>query len=321
MIMKRIHGTTLQGALAKARQECGPDTVLVETRRTSDGYVLVAARPDPKPKTVPATPPALGWTRGFAPVAAAAERFGLSAAVLRALENALLGTRVSLARAGDPAVPGVAAKVLQALIPTTSLRTQVTAFVGPTGVGKTTTLAKLAAEAIRDRGESVAILTVDTWRVAAVEQLRAFADMLSVPCEVAFTPLDLARLVREHASCDRILIDTSGRSPFDRSALHALAGTLEPSRATVALCVPAGLRRADAEATLDAFATLNPACAVLTKWDETKVPGEVLSLLIEKGLPLSHVTIGQRVPEDILVADAQALAAEALDLPHPVPAT
>jgi hypothetical protein len=136
---------------------------------------------------------------GFAALAERALAFGLSATVLRAVEDAMLGTKVNLARAVDPAVAGIAARILKALIKvedSSAPAFRVTALLGPTGVGKTTTLAKLAARAQRERGETVAIVTVDTYRVAAVEQLRAYADMLAAPFEVAFTPLDLKRALR-----------------------------------------------------------------------------------------------------------------------------
>jgi flagellar biosynthesis protein FlhF len=240
--------------------------------------------------------------------------------VLAAVENALLGTKVELSRPGDPALPVLCQRVLQALIRTEArfeampaaaeLQTQV--LVGPTGVGKTTTLAKLASRAVH-QGQRVAIVTLDTYRVAAVEQLRAFADLLDVPLEVAFTPQDLRRALQTHCHCDRIFVDTTGKSPLDRDALGTLHGTLG-NKATTLLCLAAATRRRDSELILEAYESLGVAAAVLTKWDETLVPGEALSVLIERGLPLSHVTIGQEVPADILAADPAQLAAAAFDL-------
>jgi flagellar biosynthesis protein FlhF len=265
----------------------------------------------------PDAAPRRRWTRGFAPLAQAGTRFGLSPAVLDAVEQALLGSRVRLERAGDPAAAGLAARVLQALVRTTAMTLpdwRVVAFVGPTGAGKTTTLAKLAALAARDAGERLALVTLDTYRVAAVEQLRAYAEMLAVPLEVAFTPMDLRAALQKHRDADRVLIDTGGRGPFDRGALDALAGSLRPARARLALCLPASARRDDATLALEAFARGEPDAVVLTKWDETRTPGETLALAIELGLPLSHVAVGQQVPEDIVRADGGALAAAAFGL-------
>jgi flagellar biosynthesis protein FlhF len=316
MELKRIHGRTLPETLARVERECGRDALVVETRRARDGYVVVAAAPGRAPAAPRTAPAPVRWTRGFRPLAERASAFGLSAAVLGAVERALLGTRVDLGRAGDPALGGVAARVLGALVPVRRLdraTDRVLALAGPTGVGKTTTLAKLAAACIA-AGERVAVVTIDTWRIAAAEQLRAYAEMLSVPFTVALTPQELRRAVDAAAGADRILIDTAGRSPADGAALATLAGTLRASAATTLLCLPAGCRRADAGAMLGAYAPLAPGALVVTKWDETLAPGELLALAIERGLPITHLTIGQQVPQDLLVADARMLAAAAFGL-------
>ncbi|GAB4146067.1 MAG: hypothetical protein Fur0037_14060 [Planctomycetota bacterium] len=324
MLLKRIEGKTLDQALNRVREECGEDALLVETKQTRTGFLVVAARGS---SAMPPAPAARGaaparpvrWTRGFEPLARKASDFGLSDRVLKAVENALIGSRVELRVAGDPALPRLCHRILAALIriergieerPEAGASVQV--FVGPTGVGKTTTLAKLAARAV-DAGQDAAIVTLDTYRVAAVEQLRAFADLLDLPFEVAFTPQDLRRAVQVHGHRDRILVDTTGRSPRDADALRVLQGTIGRN-ASVLLCLSAATRRSDCDVILDAYDRLAPRAAVLTKWDETVMPGEALSALVERGLSLSHVTIGQEVPADIVAADAGRLAAAALDL-------
>ncbi len=317
MLLRRIQAPTLSDALTQVERECGQGALLVETRRTPKGYLVVAAKAQ---KALPAARRTLGarvWTPGFAALAQRALAFGLSEKVLIAVEEAMLGTRVNLTRPGDPAAESIAARILKALIKTEDTAShvfRVTALLGPTGVGKTTTLAKLAACAQRERGESVAIITVDTYRVAAVEQLRAYADMLQVPFEVAFTPLDVKRALQRFTHVDRVFLDTSGRSPFDHQALAQARGTLDAARPACLLCLPAGMRRVDAEAALAAFEPIGVDALAITKWDETKVPGESLSLCIENGLGIAHVTVGQEVPADIVRADAGALAASAFQL-------
>lgn len=327
MLLKRIEGKTLAQALSRVKKECGEDALLVETRPTRTGYLVVAARQEamlaPPRHQAAAVERQPRWSRGFAPLAARAADFGLSERVLAAVEKALLGTKVALSRPGDPALPRLCQRVLAALIRTEArfeavpvakeLQTQV--LVGPTGVGKTTTLAKLAARAVH-QGQRVAIVTLDTYRVAAVEQLRAFADLLDVPLEVAFTPQDLRRALQLHGGCDRIFVDTTGKSPLDRDALGTLHGTLG-AKATTLLCLAAATRRRDCELILEAYEALGIAAAVLTKWDETLMPGEALSVLIERGMALSHVTIGQEVPADILGADAAQLSTAVFDLEGP----
>jgi flagellar biosynthesis GTPase FlhF len=322
MLLKRIEARTLPEALAKVRAECGEDALLVETKQTPRGYLVVAARPEATPPRI-AAPTQSGllsrWTRGFQPLADAATAFGLPDAVLRAVEKALLGTRVELSQPGDPALPGLAARTLAGLLrrenrvedADPAFRT--VALVGPTGVGKTTTLAKLAARA-KDRGERVAVLTLDTYRMAAVEQLRAYADLLATPFEVCFTATDLRRALQQHADKDRIFVDTTGRSPRDRDALPLLEGNLRAGQCATLLCLAAGTRAADARLVLDAFEPLGVDAVCLTKWDETTAPGEALGAVVERGLPLSHVCVGQEVPQDILAAEPMALAEAAFDL-------
>lgn len=327
MLLQRFERKTLAEALDAVRTDCGADALVVETRPTRSGYLVVAARAEapaaaaPKPRDQTGGSSLLSkWTRGFQALADKASDFGLSAPVLRAVERALLGTKVDLTRPGDPALPNLAARVLAALVRTEPgvedrdvARFRTLALVGPTGVGKTTTLAKLAARA-RNRGEKVAILTLDTYRIAAVEQLRAFADLLDVPFSVVFTPTDLKRQLAQHADCDRIFVDTTGRSPRDREAMPLLEGTLRAGGCATLLCLAAGTRARDCQVVLSAFEPLGIDAVCLTKWDETVAPGEALAAIIEQGLPLSHLCIGQEVPADIVPADALPLANAAFDV-------
>jgi flagellar biosynthesis protein FlhF len=317
MLLKRFERKTLAEALDAVRSDCGADALVVETKPTRSGYLVVAARPEsavPQRNQAGVLPQPSKWTRGFQPLADQATDFGLSTTVLHAVERALLGTKVDLSRPGDPAVPNLASRILAALVRTepgvedrTVARFRTLALVGPTGVGKTTTLAKLAARA-RNRGEKVAIVTLDTYRVAAVEQLRAFADLLDVPFSIAFTPADLKRHLAQHADCDRIFVDTTGRSPRDRESMPLLEGTLRSGGCATLLCLAAGTRSRDCKVVLDAYEPLGLDAVCLTKWDETVSPGEAVSAVVEHGLPLCHITIGQEVPADILAVDASQLA-------------
>jgi flagellar biosynthesis protein FlhF len=327
MLLKRFEAKTLPQALALVRTECGENALVVETRPTPKGYLVVAARPEPVPAMRPrdqAGAPTLlsKWTRGFQPLAEHATDFGLSGNVLHAVERALLGTRVDLSRPGDPALPQLASRILSALVHTApavedsaDTRFRTLALVGPTGVGKTTTLAKLAGRA-RSRGERIAIVTLDTYRVAAVEQLRAFADLMDVPFAVAFTATDLRRLLQQHRDCDRVFVDTTGKSPRDRESMPVLEGNLRAGGCASVLCLAAGTRARDCHTVFDAYEPLGIDAVCLTKWDETVAPGEALATVIERGLPLSHLCIGQEVPADIVVADAEQIARAAFDCEH-----
>ena len=321
MLLKRFEAKTLADALVRVRAECGEEALVVETRQTRTGYLVVAARPEaqlPRADQAGSAGVLSKWTRGYQPLADKATDFGMPTTVLRAVEKALLGTRVDLSRPGDPALPALASRVLASLLrteqrveaPETTFRT--IALVGPTGVGKTTTLAKLAARA-KDRGERVAIVTLDTYRMAAVEQLRAFTDLLAVPFDIALTATDLRRLLQHHSNCDRIFVDTTGRSPRDRDAMPLLEGTLRAGKCGTLLCLAAGTRARDCQVVLDAFEPLGIDGVCLTKWDETVAPGEAVGATAERGLAFSHICVGQEVPADIVPADAMAIARAAFD--------
>lgn len=320
MLLKRIEAKTLPEAIDRVRAECGADALVVDTRPTRAGYLVVAGRPEPESRRrdqAGGAPKLSKWTQGFRPLAEKAAEFGLSEPILRAVERALLGTKVELSRPGDPALPGLASRVLAALIhheprveAVDGFRT--VALVGPTGVGKTTTLAKLAARA-KDRGERVAIITLDTYRMAAIEQLRSFAELLDVPFSVAVSAADLRRAIEENAHADRIYIDTTGKSPRSREALPVLESALRAAGAHAVLCMAAGTRRRDADVVLGAYESLGVDAVCLTKWDETVAPGESLAAVVEQGLPLSHLCVGQEVPADILAADGLQLARAAFD--------
>ena len=314
MKLKRFEAPSLHAALAEVAAQVGDDALIVETKPTRRGYVVVAGAPAP---TVARRTAPRRWTRGFAPLADAATEFGIDSGLLRTVERALIGTRIDVSQPGDPAIGNLACRVLQNLIATQTLSLpdyKVTALIGPTGVGKTTTLAKLAALA-KQRGERVALVSVDTYRLGAADQLRAIAEMLDVPFRLLRSPSDMIGALARHASDDRILIDTIGRGPFDTDAIDALRTTLAIGRPTCVLCVPANARRNDVGATIDAYAAFEPRAAILTKWDETAMPGEALSVVVQRGLPISHLTTGQEIPEDIVDADAELLATAALDCP------
>jgi len=318
MLLERIEARTLPEALDRVTRECGPDALVVETKQTRTGYlVLTARRPAHRKRDQAGSSSFLSsWTHGFRPLAELATWFGVSLAVLRAVECALISTRVDLSRPDNPALPALASRVLSALVHTEprvetgegAFRTL--AVVGPTGVGKTTTLAKLAARA-KARGERVALVTLDTYRVAAVEQLRAFADLIDVPCEVAVTAADLHRTMQQHADCDRILVDTTGSSA--RATMPLLEADLRAGACSALLCLAAGTRARDCRAVFDAYEPLGIAAVCLTKWDETVAPGESLAAVVEQDLRLSHLCIGPQVPADIVAADALAIAQAAFD--------
>ena len=150
---------------------------------------------------------------------------------------------------------------------------------GPTGVGKTTTIAKMAGELVLRRGGKVGLITVDTYRVGAADQLQAYADLLDVPFAVARTPAELAQAVERMRDCDNILVDTAGRSPSDAARVHELKGFCRAVPGLgVALTVSATAGRAEFAAVMERFSLLPIEFCLLTKLDECKSPRSSLRL-------------------------------------------
>jgi flagellar biosynthesis protein FlhF len=186
---------------------------------------------------------------------------------------------------------------------------RVVVLIGPTGVGKTTTIAKLAATAALRQRLKVAMVTMDTYRIAAVEQLRTYAEIINVPLHAVLTPEELretVELLRDH---DLVLIDTAGRSQNDRVRLNHLAKFVQAAGADeVHLVVSATASPRCARQVMTNFAPLGANRVILTKLDEADSLGIVLNVSAATGVPLSFVTTGQEVPDDIEVADAHRLA-------------
>jgi len=174
------------------------------------------------------------------------------------------------------------------------------ALIGPTGVGKTTTLAKLAAAAKLRHGRSVGLVTTDTYRIAAVEQLRTYADIIGLPLKVVASPGEMRGALEALSGCDVILIDTAGRSQHDGERLADLRAFLDeadPHETHLVLSTtsaePVMLRAAER------FAELGPNRLILTKLDEAVNFGVLLSVTRAAEMKLSYVTTGQEVPDHI----------------------
>lgn len=196
------------------------------------------------------------------------------------------------------------------------------AFIGPTGVGKTTTIAKLAAAYKLRYGLRVGLLTSDTYRVAAVDQLRVYADIIGLPLKVVASPAEMQPALDEFQrddgdqQVDVVLIDTAGRSQHDAAKLGELSDSLaaaDPDDVNLVLSLTSSdavLSRA-----ADRFSKLRPDRLILTKLDEAVTFGAMLNVVRRLKLPLSYVTTGQEVPDQIEAADAMALARRILGSP------
>ncbi len=186
---------------------------------------------------------------------------------------------------------------------------RIIALVGPTGVGKTTTTAKLAAMYALNRGNKVALITMDIFRVGAVEQLKTYTKIMGIPLEVASTPKELERAVERHSDSDLILIDTAGRSHKDSDKLEEMKGFLETTiQSDIYLCLSATTKDRELEEILNRFSIFPISKVVFTKLDECESVGCIVNLLLKANLQIAYFTTGQRVPEDIEVATSEKLA-------------
>jgi flagellar biosynthesis protein FlhF len=186
---------------------------------------------------------------------------------------------------------------------------RIIAMVGPTGAGKTTTLAKLAAHPDAYGLRRVGFLTLDTQRAAGIEQLEAYAEAAGLPCAVAYNAADAARALRRLASCEVVLVDTAGRGPLTAGVseqARLLTDVVRPHETH--LVVPATMRLDLLEGVREAHAALRPSHAILSKLDEVPADATLAVMAGRLALPMRWVTTGQDVPMAIELADGPVLA-------------
>lgn len=186
-------------------------------------------------------------------------------------------------------------------------------FIGPTGVGKTTTIAKLAAHIALGARRRVELITLDTYRIAAVEQLRKYAELIGAGCHVARSVAELDQLVRRFAGQAKIFIDTAGRSPNDLADQLELIDYLRDAQDILkCLVLQATTHPADALVAVKKFGLFGCNQLIITKLDETTRPGASVGIIAEANLPLAYICAGQRIPDDIQRASSTTLAARVL---------
>lgn len=347
MQVKRFIAQDMPQALKQIRQDLGPEAVILSTGRRPDGSVEISAAVEAKAAGQSAPPPAR--PAGEAPLgptalSALARRVeGLGAK----LDKHMLVSEAAEAFSQRPEVMPIydhlvrqevseplIAQLLDdlsapdgvGLLPRLTIRLKkllqvsgapqmktggpvIWALVGPTGVGKTTTAAKLAARfALRHR-LSVGMITVDTFRMAAAEQLKVYGQIMEVPTLVASSGPELIKAVDELSGKDLILVDTVGRAPGDSQNLEELAqvlGAVAGIQSHLVLSCPT--RNLDQQAVMQGFEVFNPQSLIFTKLDETAVFGPILNRVAQSGLAVSYITFGQKVPDDLEEASLESLA-------------
>ena len=188
------------------------------------------------------------------------------------------------------------------------------AFMGPTGVGKTTSIGKIAAQHVLKHGpDSVVLVTTDTYRIAAHEQLRTFGRILNVAVEVVSEYSDLNEVLAKYAHYSLVLIDTAGMNPRDSNLERQLL-MMKRARANVKklLVLPCTSQRQVLKTVIDVYSQIQLDGCVLSKLDESASLGEAISVVVEEGLPVVYIADGQRIPDDIEPARAHNLISRAV---------
>lgn len=188
-------------------------------------------------------------------------------------------------------------------------------FIGPTGVGKTTTIAKIASSFKLGKKAKVALVTSDTYRIAAVEQLRTYANILGIPIKVVYSGQELEEAKQEFEGYDLVFVDTAGRSHKNREQRddldELLAAIPEEERETY-LVLSATTKYKDLLKITDVYKEITDYSLIFTKLDETTCYGNIYNIKMLTGVPLSYTTYGQNVPDDIGHLDAQDIAKQLL---------
>lgn len=187
-------------------------------------------------------------------------------------------------------------------------------FIGPTGVGKTTTIAKIAADFKLNQNVKVALVTADTYRIAAVEQLKTYANIIDVPLKVVYTIEEFNQAIKDYADYDLVLVDTAGRSHKNEEQCDELHHLLEDCELDEEiekenyLVLSATTKYKDLLRINDVFGKVKDYSIIFTKIDETMCLGNILNMRLYSGAPLSYIANGQSVPDDISIIDPQMIA-------------
>lgn len=188
-------------------------------------------------------------------------------------------------------------------------------FVGPTGVGKTTTVAKLSSKLLLEEKKKIVIITSDTYRIAAVEQIKTYANILSIPVEVVYEVKDLTDILPRYKDYDYILVDTAGRSHKNKEQykdLKNLYVAFEEYSKLTYLVLSATTKYKDLKNITSMYSDIGDYSIVFTKLDETDAIGNILNIKLDTGMPLSYVSYGQNVPDDIEIMNPQVIAKQVL---------
>lgn len=321
MHLKRYRKPTVREALAAVREDLGPDALVLSTELvTAQGWrgvvgakhVQITAAAD---RRVSGDRPSLSSRRSAPAAVDGLVARLIAAGIDRPLAESVIASIPSEERraVSDVRLRELLARELDAIAAGDEAFSRVEVFVGPPGVGKTTTIAKLAARERAGSGRSVGMVAADGFRAGAVEQLRVYADIIGAPFRVARTPGELDKVLTQGRL--PMLVDTAGRSPNDRAVADLLHVVGRRRGIRTHLVMAADTSAASARRIFETYESARPERLVITKLDEADSMMPLLSVVRERGLPVSFMTAGQRVPEDLTRATSFLLASAVLREP------
>jgi flagellar biosynthesis protein FlhF len=317
MYLKRYFTPTLRDALAQIREELGPDALVLSTRTVRQagwrgwvggrGLEVTAAaermvsesRTDPMSRRHDKNAPPLDAAL-MARLCATGMDKNLAQEVAAAMPPGRRGASLTDLR-------GTLATRLAELAPADESPANIQVFVGPPGVGKTTTIAKIAAQQRARCGPRLHLVSADAYRVGAIEQLRLYADIVGASFTAARTPRDLDEALT--GGRGPVLVDTAGRSPDDGSAQELWDVLAKHRGVQTHLVASAGTGARELDQIFERYQVAQPSRVVLTKIDEASSLSPLVGVLRHRKLPISYLGTGQRVPEDLQRATGDLLAA------------
>ncbi len=341
MQIKRFEAKDIQEALRQVKETLGPEAIILSTQKIAKGsppygqgggarVEVVAAVDPPDLATVTSgvpVPPAPG---GNPPESRRSPGIGgdsclqaiLSSSLSPEFLRGLVGDFKNLRKEKKAWMNGEAFqgvlrwKVMEAVevLKSEPQGKKIWAFVGPTGVGKTTTLAKVAAHFLLRFNKRITLVTLDTYRIGGIEQLKTYARILRLPFEIAGDAETLKEVIDRHQDRDLLLLDTAGRNPHRRDQLEEMKSVLSADpRVENHLVLSATTKDADLAAIVQQFSVLPIRSYVFTKIDETEEYTSLFNQLLRYKRPLSYLTNGQKVPEDIEPASKSRIASLVLN--------
>jgi flagellar biosynthesis protein FlhF len=335
--VRSYRGKSIAEVMEKVRAALGPEAMILSTRKLQgrDGLVEIMAMPGCTGAPVPEAD-GMGALRSelmslremvlllnqsggmVERLAANPVLLSLYAALIRngvndASARLLLDRGGALGKGDGAGGPGVKKKIVQGILGAIEVQDLfekkrqgpvLAAFLGTTGVGKTTTIAKLAARLLLKEKKKVGLISIDGYRIGAMEQLRIYANILGIPCFPAFCQKDLRYGLKRLWNRDVILIDTAGQSHYDRERIETLRALVRGDvPMDCHLLLPVGMSEREMDQAARNFKAFGCSSYIFTKVDESRRCGAMLNQMLRLPLPVSYVTTGQNVPEDIEKAE------------------